>query len=420
MSSPILHYQFNDSDLGADSSDSGLDLTNNGVSLVTDSELGPVASFSNGDSLVLLSSSLPLSITGSGTRSFMLWVKRTAFGSGANPVMWYYGANSTNNRFLGLIDSDRWSSDIWPGRLSGTTDIAYDTWYHVATTYSGGVTKVYVDGTLEGTRTATLDTSSSNLTIGKSGTNDTQNFVGLLSNFRVYDTELSATEILEAYENDFATLDGTPWSTLVDLSWSPKSFTSSYRITQEVASGGEITSVDATTSTTSIVYNLTPSTTYTFRLYRSTDDVNYTLDRSEDVTTLDDTPANSNMSIFLTNGVYNFSQLEETTQEILKNHIDEILVTGDSIIIDNDEFDNQAFFAVARGTTSEIPDSKPILLLFNPSKGSSQSATLELSDATNVIITYDDSVNSIVVDGITRFVGETFILDGKKVSVHDV
>jgi len=77
MTSPILHYAFIDSDLGKDSSSSGVDLTNTDVTLVTDGDRGPVASFNGTTSYLVSPSNISTSLTGTNARTFMYWVKYT-------------------------------------------------------------------------------------------------------------------------------------------------------------------------------------------------------------------------------------------------------------------------------------------------------------------------------------------------------
>lgn len=46
--------------------------------------------------------------------------------------------------------------------------------------------------------------------------------------------------------------------------------------------------------------------------------------------------------------------------------------------------------------------------------------TLQLSDASTVEVTYNDSTNDIAVDGVTYVEKESFVLDGKKATVYDI
>lgn len=103
MSYPVLHYEFNDSNLSTDSSSSGLDLTNTDVTLVTDSERGPVASFNGTTSILTLSSSsVPPVLVGNASRTISFWFK-VADEDHAG-IVFYNGVNTEGNRWTGHHD----------------------------------------------------------------------------------------------------------------------------------------------------------------------------------------------------------------------------------------------------------------------------------------------------------------------------
>lgn len=73
------------------------------------------------------------------------------------------------------------------------------------------------------------------------------------------------------------------------------------------------------------------------------------------------------------------------------------------------------------GDTLPIKEINGVVLPFESSTGNGQEVTITLSDdATDVPILYDDTVNTITVNGIVYSPGESFILDGRKVTVLDV
>lgn len=409
MSSPILHYRFNDSNIGADTSGNGTDLTVSGVSLITDPVVGPVASFVSGNVLTLPSASIPSSMTGTSSRTFVFLMRRDTTGGGTTPSLFDYGSSSTSLRkFDGQILSDKFVLDHTGGNLPGATTIDRDEWYHLAIAYGSGSYNQYLNGVLDQTRTRTLDTNpAQSFRIGV-------DFSGSMSNFRIYDVVLTPTEIVADFAGSFAFLNATPWSTLTEIDWSEASGATSYRVTHDTGSN-EVVSINYTTSISEIVYNLEPETLYTLRVYYSTDDTSYSLHVETSITMLTDTSANANLAVFIQNGVYDLSSVNLSTRLILEEHIDNILVSGDKI-----SFSDTVFVLVSRGGSSTIPESNPILFPFSQSEGSSQSATLELSDTTNVLVTYDDVNNGIVVGGVTYYPGDYFVLDGKKVTVYDV
>jgi len=60
------------------------------------------------------------------------------------------------------------------------------------------------------------------------------------------------------------------------------------------------------------------------------------------------------------------------------------------------------------------------LVPFNESSGSGQDILIELSDTSTVQVSYDETNNSVSVDGQNLQVGEYSVVDGKKCSVRDV
>jgi len=93
----------------------------------------------------------------------------------------------------------------WKG---GVTDVRDGRWHHVAVTYAAGtdlsVAKIYVDGVEEPSysfvRAGSVNTVTTNdVRIGKSlqGISD---FNGSIDDVRIYDTDLTAAQILELYK----------------------------------------------------------------------------------------------------------------------------------------------------------------------------------------------------------------------------
>lgn len=422
MTSPILQYDFNTSSLEVDSSSSGLDLVNTGVTLVTDSEKGSVASFDGSSYLTLASASVPSNLIGSSARTIVCLIKpdytnggssfQTIFGNGNN--------NSARQIFSVLINknnSDAFSADFFGTNIIGTSSLLDGVWYHVAITYGSSTISTYVNGILENSKSVSLNTIANDLYIGRRSTDTTSNFSGLMTDLRVYGSALTSIEIADDYES-VNSFNITPWSTFMELSWQSLLSTTSYRMTYNSGTGEVISG--ETSDITSGIYNLEPETEYDIKVYSSIDDVNYVIYKEMTRTTLTDTFENSNLVAFVVDGVCDLTSLNDVTRLRLEEYIDNVLVTGDEFVVNNESFRNKYFRVVARGGTSSIPLNGSILFPFNPLEGSSQNAILELSDLSNITVSYDDSVNSIIVDGVTYYPGDTFILDGQKVTVYDI
>lgn len=210
MTSPIIHLPFNDTNLGVDTSGSGLTFTNTDVSLVTDIERGSVASFNGTTSLLNLpSASVPSGMLGTGVRTFIAWIKIVHLGY-SFAVFYSYGVNSSFGRWQPSYNS---SKDYYVNVDSANTsqhDLEYDTWYHIANSFDGTNVNHYLNG-VELVSPLAVNTQSGDFNIGGNPTLSSNYFSGFMSDFRVYDTLLTASDILTDYnQTNSATISILP------------------------------------------------------------------------------------------------------------------------------------------------------------------------------------------------------------------
>ena len=93
--------------------------------------------------------------------------------------------------------------------IKKTSGIANDTWYHVVCTWNGSTRYLYVDGALGASASdsqATL-TNGTNMVIGDQGLAG-RYWNGQISDFRLYNCYLDATQVKHLYENPNAVLPG--------------------------------------------------------------------------------------------------------------------------------------------------------------------------------------------------------------------
>ncbi|UCE39167.1 MAG: PQQ-binding-like beta-propeller repeat protein, partial [Thermoplasmata archaeon] len=108
-----------------------------------------------------------------------------------------------------------YSLDIYPGQVrsilhedspvyywhqaTGTTDIVYDVWQHIAMTWDGNVLKVFYNGQVEDSVnfTGKIKTSAANVGIGRYGP---VFFKGIIDEVAIYDCALSDQDILRIYQ----------------------------------------------------------------------------------------------------------------------------------------------------------------------------------------------------------------------------
>ena len=84
--------------------------------------------------------------------------------------------------------------------VHGSTDLTDNQWHHVAATYDGSVMKVYVDGVLEGSKTASgaISTGIADVLIGSR--DNRFYYTGSLDDIRIYDRTLSESAIQQIYQ----------------------------------------------------------------------------------------------------------------------------------------------------------------------------------------------------------------------------
>ena len=79
--------------------------------------------------------------------------------------------------------------------------VTYNTWSHIALTYDGSVSRLYVNGALQATSSAFSMTFNNALRLGYSTNNSDSRFSGLLDEVSLYNRALSVEEILAIYNS---------------------------------------------------------------------------------------------------------------------------------------------------------------------------------------------------------------------------
>lgn len=414
----ILNYKLDETnsvDIGTEYVTGTDTAVNNNVTSTTDATYGTVAEF-NGTNSSLLIQNIP-TLIGNSSRTYSFWVSTNDLSSNTAILAtdsgsdWRWVAGSTNSR---------WYTHTKNGsQVLYTQSTIINTWYHFVSTYDSSTSlhELYIDGVFSDSATNTIVNGTGDLSVGNINYIGSNSYDGLMLDLRIYDDVLSSAEISTLFSdgpNPIPPPTATPWSTFIELSWGAVAGATSYRIVYDSGT------LDVSGDTDVVVHNLVPSTLYTFQLYVSSDDVNYTFHQDVSETTLSDTLANANLAIFLVNGDYDFTNLTDTTRVILQPYFDDIFSTGDIVVVNTGPFNDTRMSVVATGTTSTIPEDDPLLLTFDPADGASQSATLQLENLTNVLVTYDETTNDITVSGVTYSDGDSFVLNGKKVTVRDI
>lgn len=66
-----------------------------------------------------------------------------------------------------------------------------------------------------------------------------------------------------------------------------------------------------------------------------------------------------------------------------------------------------------------MSNDESISVPFSKEAGAGQTVSLTLSDDTTVAVEYDETTEHMTIDGVAYKSGDTFVLDGKKVTIVD-
>ena len=215
---PIGHWKLDETSgtTAADSSGNGHDGTmNDGLDGANDSVNGVISNaldFDGADDGIELPASSTL-FPNNNSWTTSAWFKTISPANGTygnrifNPMQ-----NATNGSAFILsldgLDLDFAHDDGTSLTNSSVATINEHTWYHVASSYDGTTFKVYLNGTEELSVTDTFSGfGTGNAAIGEAG-DGTAPFPGQIDDVRIYDRVLSASEILELYNDSNSALVG--------------------------------------------------------------------------------------------------------------------------------------------------------------------------------------------------------------------
>ena len=155
-------------------------------------------------------------VTGTKPRTIEVWAyinstQSTTYTTSVWRTFFGYGVNGNNQSFSYFFKTDTkqlaidaYSNGIYFGNYTP------DTWHHIVFTFPGGTDlttfKCYLDGT-EQTQTSmsgspSLLASPLNFSIGYRAATDNNYFTGKLANLRIYNYELSASDIVDHYQKE--------------------------------------------------------------------------------------------------------------------------------------------------------------------------------------------------------------------------
>lgn len=192
---------------------------------------------------------------------------------------------------------------------------------------------------------------------------------------------------------------------------------STYRITIRESPSGPIRTAHTGTSTGDVVIGrLNPETTYTLQLLADTGG-GLVVEDTETVTTLQNSADSYDRNTFGSDGRFDVSSLDTAEFSLLDEVINEVFTTGDRLELSLGQRSSTVSF-VRRGESVSTDES--ILAPFNTASGSGQGITMNLSDSSTVQVAYDETDNSLTIGGTDVQVGESIVIDGKKLTALDI
>lgn len=160
--------------------------------------------FSGENTIYIKASSMNIDMNNT---TFSIWAKWTAFNTWSR--IFDFGEKTSGGGYAFLV-ANNGSILTVAGRLSGGASlpdtqiqtIATNTWYHIAVTINNAECKTYINGSL--VKTFNFNSAMGRASfllnyLGKSNWSADAAFAGILSDFRVYVTTLTADDILELY-----------------------------------------------------------------------------------------------------------------------------------------------------------------------------------------------------------------------------
>jgi trimeric autotransporter adhesin len=146
-------------------------------------------------------------LTGNSPRTMMVWFKMTlpntirqyflAWGPYGNSASSVIGAFSDGRYHIGFMG---YANDLWVINQFQYYD---NQWHLIAVTFDGNNLSIYLDGVFATSKTTTLNTSSTKLTIGNRLGTDF--FNGSLDDIRIYNRALTTNEIQQTYITEAST-----------------------------------------------------------------------------------------------------------------------------------------------------------------------------------------------------------------------
>jgi hypothetical protein len=231
----LAYYPFNGN--ANDESGNGNNGTVNGATLTTDRCGNANSAFSfDGSSNNYINCGHSSSFNFDTAFTFTAWIYPTTTEAGVIFMKWKYGVE---DKYLWMRDQQIhfYLFDCFDSNQLASNTIPINQWIFVVATYDGTSAKIYINGVLDVSKTASgnVNDSTADLYIGYNMSGRTYNyevyesFNGKIDDIYIYNQALSAQEIADLYSNGCPTLitlsafNAIPKSNKVILQWSTES-----------------------------------------------------------------------------------------------------------------------------------------------------------------------------------------------------
>ena len=217
----------------------------------------------------------------------------------------------------------------------------------------------------------------------------------------------------------------------IKLEWSEHPLAVKFGVSYSLGNDGDNTPkvVDLeipVTQFTQKIRGTQPNTTYTVYFYYG-DDADSPASTLITATTIT-TPAGSGgasdyeTSFFAKEdnaGGFDLTTLSDNSFALISDILNDLFTSGDEIDIPVNGKKVSTKF-VRLGETTQVEEGKSIALPFSTDDGAGQTASLTLSDASTVAVTFNETTEDVTVGSVTYSPGDSFVMDGKKVTIFTV
>lgn len=257
------------------------------------------------------------------------------------------------------------------------------------------------------------------MTINGSGTSTGYYSKMIFHSVIFYDKVLTAEELVQNFNagSGIAPLTVTNGVFHFGITIAGVDSATGYRLTTQEDEMEETTALDDVTELVQKIKDLQPGTTYTVRLYVNTGN-GYALEEEIVSSTLQNTAENHNLDDYGSDGTFDFTDLSSSELNVMGEVMNELFDTGVEISFTLGSKTTKSTFVKLGETVGLDENSESIVIPFTSTGGTNQSATLSLSDDTEIDVTYDESV--VTIGGNQLSEGESIVLDGKKLTLYTV